>query len=448
LLEIDQKKILVDCGLFQGLKELRLRNWEDLPIDPKEIELIIITHAHIDHTGYLPRIVKNGFHGKIICTQATEDLMKIMLKDAAKLQEEEAVFAFKRGYSKHSKPEPLFTSEDAEQVLTLVESYPPGKKVELSPVVSITFHNAGHILGAAIVEMNLIGASQKKKIVFSGDLGRYDDAIMRDPAAIEETDVLLVESTYGDRQNPMEMVEEDLTTLANEAYRHDGVIVIPAFAVGRTQSLIYYFHKLMQAKAIPELPIYIDSPMAINATGIYERWSAYHKIEVTKTPEAPISIFDSPNIHFCNTRESSKALNSIKNPCVIISASGMCTGGRILHHLYHRLGRENDTFLFAGYQAEGTRGRTIVEGGKVVKVFGEQVPVKCHVRQLHGLSAHADQTELLKWLGHFRKAPKLTFIVHGEEKTATDFSKIIGERLQWRTRVPAYLESVELFSGI
>jgi metallo-beta-lactamase family protein len=204
----------------------------------------------------------------------------------------------------------------------------------------------------------------------------------------------------------------------------------------------------MQAKAIPELPIYIDSPMAINATGIYERWSAYHKIEVTKTPEAPISIFDSPNIHFCNTRESSKALNSIKNPCVIISASGMCTGGRILHHLYHRLGRENDTFLFAGYQAEGTRGRTIVEGGKVVKVFGEQVPVKCHVRQLHGLSAHADQTELLKWLGHFRKAPKLTFIVHGEEKTATDFSKIIGERLQWKTQVPAYLESVELFSGI
>ncbi len=448
LLEIDKKKILVDCGLFQGLKELRLRNWDKLPVDPKEIHLIVVTHAHIDHVGYLPRLARSGFSGKIICTKATEDLMKIMLKDAAKLQEEEAAFAFKRGYSKHTKPEPLFTSEDAEQVLTLVESHPLETKVDLFAAVSIVFHNAGHILGAAIVEMSISGASQNKKIVFSGDLGRYDDPIMYDPKVIEETDVLLVESTYGDRQNPMSRVEDDLTAIANETFRRDGVIIIPAFAVGRTQTLIYYFHKLMDAKAIPVLPIYIDSPMAINATDIYERWSAYHKIEVTKVQGTLISIFDSPNIHFCNTRESSKALNAIKNPCIIISASGMCTGGRILHHLYHRLPKVNDTILFAGFQAEGTRGRAILEGKKFVKIFGEEVPVKCHVREVNGLSAHADQPELLKWLGNFRKAPKMTFVVHGEEKTAMYFSNTITEKLGWRPHVPQYLEVVELFMGI
>jgi len=448
LLEIDKKKILVDCGMFQGKKELRLRNWDKLPIDPKEIDLVVVTHAHIDHTGYLPRLVKDGFSGKIICTDATEDLMKIMLLDAAKLQEEEALFAFKKGYSRHSKPEPLFTSEDAQQVMQQVESHPFKKEVKLLPNISIFFHNAGHILGAAFVEMILKGNTQQKKIVFSGDLGRYNDPIMYDPQAIGEADILLTESTYGDRLNPMEDVEGQLTQIVNESYRNEGVLVIPAFAVGRSQLLLYYFHKLMEAKKIPLLPVFLDSPMAISVTNLYEKHASLHKIKVTKDANELLSIFDAPNIHFCNSKESSIALNDMKKSAIIISASGMATGGRVLHHLYHRLPNEQDTVLLAGYQAEGSRGRSILEGDKFIKMFGTQVPVNCHVREVHGLSAHADQSELLRWLSNFKKAPKTTFIVHGEEASATTFSQIIQQKLGWNTVIPEYLQTVNLFSGI
>jgi metallo-beta-lactamase family protein len=448
LLEIDKKKILVDCGMFQGKKELRLRNWDKLPIDPKEIDLVVITHAHIDHTGYLPRLVKDGFAGKIICTAATEDLMKIMLLDAAKLQEEEAFFALKKGYSRHSKPEPLFSSEDAQQVMQLVESHPFKNEIKLFPNVSIVFYNAGHILGASFVEMILKGSTQQKKIVFSGDLGRYNDPLMYDPDVIGEADILLTESTYGDRLNPMEDVEGQLTQIVNETYGNEGVLVIPAFAVGRSQLLLYYFHKLMEAKKIPLLPIFLDSPMAINVTNLYEKHAGLHKIKVTKEHNELISIFDAPNIHFCNTKESSIALNDMKKFAIIISASGMATGGRVLHHLYHRLPREQDTVLLAGYQAEGSRGRDILEGEKFIKMFGTQVPVNCHVREVHGLSVHADQSELLRWLSSFKKAPKTTFIVHGEEASAATFSQIIQQKLGWNTMIPEYLQTVNLFSGI
>jgi metallo-beta-lactamase family protein len=447
LLEIDNKKILIDCGLFQGHKELRLRNWDRLPVDPQTIDLVIITHSHIDHIGYLPRLVKDGFYGRIICTHASEDLMRIMLKDAAKLQEEEALFAFKRGYSRHDKPEPLFTEEDAERVFEYVDSVRFEKEIKLFPDVSLVYHNAGHILGSAIVELVVAGHNTKKKIIFSGDLGRYEDPIMYPPQAIKEADILLIESTYGDRLNPMDQVEKDLTKIINEANDRDGVILVPAFAVGRTQLMIYYFHHLMVSKRIPTLPIYIDSPMAISVTDLYERYAADHKIKVHREYGKLISIFDDPHIHFCNSAESSKALNDIKKPCIIISASGMATGGRILHHLYHRLPRENDTLLFAGYQAEGSRGRRILEGEPSVKIFGEEVPVKCQVKVINGLSAHADQSELLRWLGNIKNSPKMTFITHGEIKSATTFSGKI-EEMGWNTIIPEYLESFELFNGI
>lgn len=448
LLELDNTKILVDAGLFQGVKELRLRNWDKLPIDPKEIDILLLTHAHIDHVGYLPRLVKDGFKGKIICTHATADLTKIMLKDAAKLQEEEAVFAFKRGYSKHSKPEPLFTMVDAEQACTLLKGNPMNSSINLFKDVSIRFINTGHILGSAIIEMTIHGDNQSKKIVFSGDIGRYNDAIMKEPEPVAETDILLVESTYGDRVNPLGKVEDKLVEVVQEAVANNGAIVIPAFAVGRTQTLIYYFNKLMHEGRIPRLSIFIDSPMAINVTDLYERHSGNHKIKVERKGNDLISIFDSDNIHFCQTRESSKALNGINKPCIIISASGMCTGGRILHHMTHRLPRESDTFLFVGYQAEGTRGRDMLEGEKTVKIFGEDVPVRCRVRKVNGLSAHADQAELLTWLKGFQKAPKITFVTHGEPETAKTFAQTIEQQFGWKTIVPEYLETVSLFEGI
>lgn len=448
LLQVDGKKILVDCGMFQGQKELRLRNWDKLPIDPQQIDIVVITHAHIDHTGYLPRLVKDGFSGKIICTAATEDLMQIMLLDAAKLQEEEALFAAKKGYSKHEDPKPLFNTDDAKLVMHLVESHSMNSEFNLLHNVSVTFHNAGHILGASIVELKITGNEQQKKIVFSGDIGRYNDPIMYDPEVLTEADILLTESTYGDRLNPMTDVENQLAKIVNETYANEGVLVTPAFAVGRTQSLIYYFHQLMEAKKIPVLPIFVDSPMAISVTNLYEKHGGLHKIKVTETRNDLISIFDAPNIHFCTTNESSRALNEMKRPAIIISASGMITGGRILHHLYHRLKNEQDTLLFAGYQAEGSRGRHILEGDKTVKIFGEELPVRCQVREVHGLSAHADQGELLRWLSNFKKAPKTTFIVHGEEATAAIFSKTIQQKLGWNTVIPEYLQSFELFSGI
>jgi metallo-beta-lactamase family protein len=391
--------------------------------------------------------VKDGFHGRILCTYATEDLMKIMLRDAAKLQEEEAQFAFKKGYSKHSKPQPLFTIEDAERVLTLVDSIRFEKETKVFENISVTYYNAGHILGSAIAELKLSTSNHSKKIVFSGDLGRYDDPIMYPPKAISEADILLVESTYGDRLNPMEQVEADLTQIVNEAIEHEGTIIVPAFAVGRTQTLIYYFHLLMERKVIPILPIYIDSPMAIDVTDLYEKHNNIHKIKVEHKYGKLVSIFDTPNIHFCNTRESSKALNEITKPAIIISASGMATGGRVLHHLFHRLRRENDTILLAGYQAEGSRGRRIQDREPMVKIFGEEVPVRCHVKTIHGLSAHADQRELLQWLSNFKQRPKRVFITHGEIESATTLAEKI-EAMGWETIIPEYLESFDLFDGI
>lgn len=448
LLEIDEKKILVDCGLFQGEKELRLRNWNKLPVDPTQIDLVVITHAHIDHTGYLPRLVKDGYGGKIICTHATEDLIKILLLDAGKLQEEEAQFAYKHGYSKHSKPEPLFGVEDAKKVLDMVESYPLGKKVMLVDNVSAIFHNAGHILGAAMVEIQLKGAQQEKKLLFSGDLGRNNDPLMYAPAIIKNADILLIESTYGDRVNPIEEVERNLAEAINLTYDRRGCVVMPAFAVGRTQNLLFYLNKLVTSGKIPDLPIFIDSPMAISVTNLYEKHSSTHKLNVKKNNGTLVSIFDSSNIHFCNSADSSRELNDRREPCIIISASGMCTGGRILHHLYHRLPNKNDTLLFVGYQAEGTRGRKILDGSESVRIFGIEVPVKCTVKEITGLSAHADQKELMQWISNFESSPKMTFMTHGEIKAAEVLQNKIKSTYNWNCFIPEYLESFELFTAI
>ena len=448
LLEIDDFTLLVDCGLFQGLKKLRLRNWDDFPIDPSSIDAIVITHAHIDHTGYLPKIVQQGFQGPVYCTDATAHLMEILLLDSAKLQEEEAEWARKKGYSKHDPPLPLYNTEDAQKALKLLRPYHFDEEVFLHEKVRIKFHNAGHILGAAIVEMVLKGQQQQKTIVFSGDLGRYNDPVLRDPTPMPYADILFIESTYGNRDTISEFPADELMKVVNEAFDHNGCLIIPAFAVGRTQTVIYYLQMLMEEKKIPGAPIYIDSPMAINVTGLYKKFFPYHKLR-EQDLENDTSVFDYKYLHYTHSREASMKINSIERHAIIISASGMCTGGRILHHLYHRLPHENDTILFVGYQAEGTRGRNILEGNENIRMFGTEVPVRCHVRQIEGLSAHADKEELLQWVKNFREAPKRTFIVHGEIESATALANTLYETCQWQNVfVPNYLESFELFQNI
>ncbi|MBC7387826.1 MAG: MBL fold metallo-hydrolase [Opitutaceae bacterium] len=447
LLEIDNYKILVDCGLFQGLKDLRLRNWEPFPVDPKTISAVIITHAHIDHTGYLPKLFKEGFNGPVYCTVATKDLMNILLLDSAKLQEEEAEWAFKKGYSKHSKPMPLYTVEDVNGILNHFKGFAYHETIAINKDVSIRYYDAGHILGSAITEVSIRGEKMRKTVVFSGDIGRYNKPILRNPTTFKSADILLIESTYGNKDNPGENAKEKLAELINTALARKGCLMIPAFSVGRTQLLIYYVKLLMDEKLIPNVPIFIDSPMSINVTAIYKRHSTFHKLRKSLDGKTD-SIFDFPNLHYYRSQSESIAINNIKSNAIIISSSGMCNGGRILHHLYNRLERENDTILIVGYQAEGTRGRKILDGEKKVRIFGEEKEVKCQVVHINALSAHADKSELMRWLKNFKIAPKNTFITHGETDVANAFAQNITNTFGWNVTVPDYLETFELFKGI
>ncbi|MFT7381226.1 MAG: metallo-beta-lactamase family protein [Roseivirga sp.] len=447
LLEIGHKRLLVDCGLFQGLKELRLRNWAEFPVDATSIDAIILTHAHIDHSGYLPRIVKDGFSGPIYCTEATASLLEIMLKDAAKLQVEEADYINKKGYSKHNPPLPLFDIADAEKALGMLEALPYMDSVGIFENVKATFFDAGHILGSSIVSLSIEGETQQKRIVFSGDLGRYHQHVHNDPSPIDQADVLFIESTYGDRDNVAHNVENQLATIVKDTFNNGGCLLIPAFAVGRTQLLLYYFFQLLEKKLIPQCEIYIDSPMAISTTNLFKVHPNDHKLGIGRETED--SIFDYAHFKYYRSQESSISINNIESNAVIISASGMCTGGRILQHLYNRLPHKKDTLLFAGYQAEGTRGRKIQEGELTSRIYGDEIPVLCKTESIYGLSAHADRQELMYWASQFKQAPKIAFVVHGELASATHFSeKLMGE-LHWpNVVIPNYLESFELFTGI
>lgn len=446
LLDVGNFRLLVDCGLFQGLKELRLRNWEPFPVKADSINAIVISHAHIDHTGYLPRLVKEGYKGPIYCTRPTADLMEIMLLDSAKLQEEEASFAYEKGYSKHANPQPLYTTQDAEAVFPLLKKYNYDESIKLADNIEIMYKDAGHLLGSAIIELYIKGDSQSKKIVFSGDLGRNHDAMLRPPATIENADILFIESTYGNKSNPAPDPEGDLERIVKETFARGGVVLIPAFAVGRTQILLYYLHQLMEAGNIPDIPVYIDSPMAISATYLYYRYPEYHKVKFNHSEFA--RKLETNMLQFVKTSKHSKALNDLRTNAIIISSSGMMTGGRILHHLYHRLPNPQDTVVVAGYQAEGTRGRKLVDQEPTIRIFGEEVPVKCKVENMTSLSGHADKEELFQWMGHFKSAPKMVFPVHGEKSSLDAYAKDIKARFNWNVIQPAYLESVNLFRGI
>ncbi len=438
LLESDGRRVLLDCGLFQGLKELRLRNWRDFPFDPQRLDAVVISHAHIDHSGALPLLVRRGYRGPIYCTAATADLLGVLLPDSAHLQEEDAERANRRGYSKHKPALPLYTTADAERALSQLEHAPYGRAFAAARDVTVTYRRAGHILGAATVEV-ATGGSQ---LVYSGDLGRFGRPILPDPEPVPVADVLLVESTYGDRVH-VKGTDEALAAVVRQTAQHGGALLVPAFVVDRTQEVLWLLQRLEEQGRIPALPVYVDSPSATEVTEIYHR----HIEDLDAQMRRELSDGEDPlrtkRCTFCRTVEESKRLNDLHGPIIIISASGMATGGRILHHLQHRLPDERTTVLLVGYQAAGTRGRSLQDGAKTVRMFGAEVPVRARVETIHGLSAHADQQEILRWLGGFRRPPDRTYLVHGEPESVAGLATAIHDRYGWTVQVARDGERVD-----
>lgn len=444
LLEVHGRRILVDAGLFQGEKELRLRNWQPFPVAASSLDAVILTHAHIDHTGFLPRLVREGFRGPVYATPPTARLLTVLLPDAAHLQEEEARYANKVGSSKHKPALPLFTTSDAAAALRLIRSVPFHTTTEIHPGCSFTFLRQGHILGAAAVAVRFKGSGGKQKnVYFSGDVGRFGVPILRPPEPFPGAEYLVVESTYGDRIHNAADPREELAEVIKRTEQRGGVVLIPAFAVGRTQEILYYLREMEDDGDLPPLPVFLDSPLARQATAIYRQAASEHDAE-TRFVEQEQEAFFPSRLRVLVSVEESKRLNEFRDPAVIISASGMATGGRILHHLRHRLGDQRNTVLLVGYQAAGTRGRKLQEGAPEIKIFGEQIPVRAEVAQISSLSAHADREELVVWARQSEVTPERVFVTHGEPEAAQAFANLLKEELGWSCHLPAYGEHVEL----
>ncbi len=428
------RKILVDCGLFQGYKQLRLRNRAPLSVNPADIDAVVLTHAHLDHSGYLPLLIKNGYAGKVYCTQATRDLCAILLPDSGHLQEEEAEYANRHKFSKHAPALPLYTREDAERSLTRFAPVDFARDVDLGDGLTLHLLPAGHMLGSSFVRLRHDG----KTLLFTGDLGRPNDILMVAPTVIARADYLVIESTYGDRRHDPADPQQLLAEVINRTVARGGAVIVPAFAVGRAQTLMYLIHLLKAARAIPDLPVFLNSPMAVNATRIYHDHRGEHRL----TPDQCDAMCAAAKI--VNSVEESKALNMHQGPMILISASGMATGGRVVHHLKAFAPDPRNTILFVGFQAGGTRGAAMLNGAETIKIHGEYVPVRAEVVGIDNLSAHADYAEILAWLEHFESPPHRTFVTHGEPKAADALRYRIEENLGWRTCVPEYLETVLL----
>jgi len=445
LIEVGGYRVLVDCGLFQGLKQLRLRNWEPLPVNPASINSVILTHAHIDHTGYLPRLVRDGFDGTVYATPATVELAHIMLPDSARLQEEDAEYANRSGSSKHHPALPLYTEGDAKRACRHLEPVNYGKPVQLTKKLTFQFVTAGHILGSSFVLLDVAcddGAT--RRVVMTGDLGRYNEPIINDPSVVDEADYIVVESTYGNRIHPDFDVKTRLAEIINDTARRGGHVLIPSFAIGRTQQLVYLIRELEEENRIPVLPVFVDSPMAASATKLYLRHKEDHDLAMQELVNEHKNPLATKRFNLARTRDESKAVSAQHEPTIVISASGMATGGRILHHLRKRLPDERNTVIFVGFQAEGTRGRRLVDGEREVKIFGEFVPVRARIERLDNLSAHADSREILRWLEGFKRAPKTLFLVHGEPAAQEAMKQKIVEKFGWTVEVPDYLQKFEL----
>ncbi|HSB09408.1 MAG TPA: MBL fold metallo-hydrolase [Blastocatellia bacterium] len=445
LLEVHGNRVLIDCGLFQGLKELRVRNWESLPISPASITWVLLTHAHIDHSGYLPRLARDGFRGPIYTTSATADLLKVLLPDSARLQEEDAEYAIRKGYSKHRPALPLYTESDAAAALKHVQTVSYEETVRLNKFISARFVPAGHILGSSFIEVEVTEPDRPPlKVVFSGDLGRYNEPILNDPASAAEADYLLVESTYGNRLHDLTNPKDRLAEIINATAERGGKIIIPAFAVGRTQLLVYYLRELEDEGRIPVLPVAVDSPMGAEATRLYSKHHEEHDFDMNRLENLRRNPLSTRNFSLVQGRSGSKALNTQKGPAVIISASGMATGGRVLHHLAQWLPDPASAVVLVGYQAAGTRGRRMQDGEKQIKIHGEIVAVNARIESVSSLSAHADAGEIMRWLHGFQRPPRTTFVIHGEPDSAEALRSRISSELGWNAVIPVYKQVVEL----
>jgi metallo-beta-lactamase family protein len=448
LLEHNGKRILVDCGLFQGYKELRERNWQPPPFDPAELDAVIITHAHIDHTGYLPRIVKLGFKGPVFTSRATNDLLKILLPDSGRLQEEDADYRNRHALTSHTPALPLYDERDARDALELIRPVPnDATPVSICDGFKASFMVAGHIIGASLVLVEMDGAKDDGsdlRFLFSGDLGHYDQPIVKDPAPPPACDYLMVESTYGNRLHGDVDSATQMARIINEAAERKGPILIPAFAVGRTQEVLYLIRELEDEKRIPVLPVVVDSPMAASSTQVYSRWTEEHDEEYASIINTKRHPLRTASMRTASSRDESKQVNNMQGARIIISASGMMTGGRVLHHAVRMLPDENATVIFVGFQAAGTTGRRVQDGEKEVKIMKNWVPVKCRVEKVEGFSAHADWKAVLRWLEGLQAEPRTVFTTHGEPEAAEAMAQHIRDRFGWTAVVPEYLQTTEL----
>jgi len=434
LVESDRSRVLVDCGLFQGYKKLRERNWSPPGFTPASVDAVVLTHAHLDHSGYLPCLLRAGFTGPVYCTAGTRDLLHILLPDAGHLQEEEAKFAARTGYSKHSPPLPLFTREEAQRSLSLLRVVPYGEQFTVTSEVSGRFARAGHIVGSASVRLQLPGVS----IGFTGDVGRPRDSIMSRPALMPDCDYLVVESTYGDRRHPGVSAVEELGTIVQQTVQRGGSLVIPAFAVGRAQHVLHLLERLLAQQQIPNVPIFLDSPMAIDATGIFRNHGEEHALSADECRRMCAVA------RYSSTSDDSKAIDASEGPLIVISASGMATGGRVLHHLQRFLPDAKSTVLLVGYQASGTRGRALADGADELKIHGQYVPVRAQIRKLDGLSAHADYAEIIQWLAESRVHPRKVFVTHGEPAASDALRRRLHDRFRWDALVPDHASTFPL----
>jgi metallo-beta-lactamase family protein len=446
LVEAANKRLLIDCGIFQGTPELSDRNYKPLPTDPKTFDYAVLTHAHLDHTGWLPCLVRDGYRGPIFANPATIDLTALLLKDSAHLQEEDAERARTKGYSRHANPQPLYTAEDVDPVFRSMKAMPRSGGFDISPEFHIDSYDAGHILGSSSLVLTITENGKKTVVVFSGDIGRYDQPILNDPATPPvNADVLLCESTYGDREHEAGDPAELLAAVVNRVAKRGGSIIIPAFAIGRTQTFMYYLRQLEDQQRIPRLPVYVDSPMALSATDLYLKYKEDHDLEFSREDNNgkgdPLNVHQ---FHLTRTADESKQINNVKTPCIIISASGMVTGGRVMHHLAQRLPDPRNAVILAGFQAQGTRGRALQEGAKTLRLFGQEVPVNAEIIELGQFSAHAGKSELLRWLTGLTAPPQQTYLVHGEPSAAQSLQSSIQEKFRWKVSVARYLDTVNL----